>query len=148
MSTEQAQAVPEAKQTLRNRAPELHTLVEIDEPFCVWDAMDEEMDRDEYNRVMSTLISLGVIRRVGERTRNYTYEVPDGDRLVDSYERVYEYEWKEQYRQYVQRVQEETNTLPCGHRAHVLNKGDEEYGCQYCDAERSYSRETVMRCLE
>jgi hypothetical protein len=58
------------------------------------------------------------------------------------------YRWDDEVKERLMDYKEQQSKLPCGHRAHIYNKADGEFGCKYCDDEREWSKEVVKEALE
>jgi len=106
----------------------MDVLIDADE-FC---SVDLDCEKHAYRSVIKKLQAIGAVRRVGQRRQEYK----------NCSNLVYEWAWEpavvEKLREYV----EDRDQLPCGHRAHVHHH-DDGYGCQYCDEQRDFTRETV-----
>jgi hypothetical protein len=109
-------------------------IVDLDEPFTV---KDVDLESRAATAMLRQLTKHGVLEVAGRQYR----------RPSNQTNFIKEYEFTDsEVREFATESVNNRNTLPCGHTAHILNKGD-HYGCKYCDEQREYSKETVREAL-
>jgi len=121
------------KSYVRTHLHEIEPLLELDEPFNIDDI---PWDFAGSSAVLRGMHSQNIIEKVEK-------DATKGDR-----KRGYIWTWRvrDAVKEYAQTLIENQTELPCGHRAHIRNKGD-HYGCQYCDEDREYTREMITNRL-
>jgi hypothetical protein len=126
-----------AAQLVRANAERFKQYLEIEHPFRLRD-----LDKHHREVDIDRLVDLGIAEIVGQE------EVQrQSERAADSCE-INRYRWRTEYLSLLQdEVAENDECLPCGHKGHILNKRDGNYGCRYCSEDRDFERETVMEAL-
>lgn len=126
-----------AAEYVKSNAEQLKPILDVEVPFT---SRDIEGNSKQMRMVLRHLCTLGVLERVGAEVVERSD--PDDSRTHE----VNRYRWNPRYLDMLKEIDDRDDTLPCGHRGHIRNKGD-SFGCRYCDEERNYDRETIEEAL-
>lgn len=111
----------------------LWEVLELDTP---WTATDLPCGINDAKATMNRLRAIGAVEVVGSVSSG---ESPS--------KRCHLYAFSDGVRELLEDYRERISRFECGHRAHIHNKESGGYGCQYCDQERDYDRETVLEAI-
>lgn len=133
---------------LKKGAPDFKPLLELPNPFCVWDIEDSPIDMggDTYQQLLARLKRAGAVAQVDTRVEIKPVERNDRPGTTTRYE-ANVYQWNPRAKKILREAVDHDETLPCGHRVHIRNHGDGTFGCRYCNQERHYDRETIENRL-
>lgn len=125
---------------LRTHAPRLEWITELpNREVCKKHINEGKIDIDiedkKYRSDMEFLRQSGHLKEIGE---------------VHEYQKRYWKVWKIEKRAYdiIEEALDADETLPCGHRFHILNKSDGGYGCKYCDEDRNWTAEEIKEAKD
>jgi len=91
-----------------------------------WTLGRDECDAEADRYVVRKLTLNGALKVVSKNPADY-----------------HKYEWRQDAQERLQEYRESLDTLPCGHRVHIVHKDNGTYGCKYCNEEREYSRDFI-----
>jgi len=131
--------------SLRYRIVELAPLFEVEYGgrFTVRDI--DGVGNRKISQVLKHARSHGAVRVVDTKR----YERTDKSKTKSRPLNVWQ--WDADVRQRLEEYWEDSNKLPCGHKAHIYNdRANEQLGCRYCaeeDTHPEYSQELVKELL-
>lgn len=124
---------------LKNMAWELQPLFELEGKWTTkeapgsWEGRSQSILRKA--RIHNAIEVVGQARRIrseGGYERTRVHKV---------------YRWHPEIKADLQEYLENLDTLPCGCRKHIKNKGNGNYGCRYCDEERNYPKDLIKELM-